>query len=311
MTTAGAGSHPLLGVLLMVLATCCFAAMDNTTRYLGALMPVLLLLTGRYLFQAVVMAVWIAADPRLRFACGHPRFQTVRGLLLMITSAMSFFGLQYMPVAELTSIVMLTPVLVTLMAAWLLKERVTPLRWLLVLGAFGGALLVTRPGSGLFGWAVLLPLTGAVCYASFQVLTSRMAGLDHPLTTHFWTGFVGTAVLVPVLLASPVDITGALAAATPKHWALMTLIGALGTFGHLLLINAFGKASTATLMPFSYVQIPAAAFIGWLVFQQFPDRWALVGMAVITVCGATSAWLNVRAANARGTHPSGPDTVPE
>lgn len=309
--TGAQKDRPALGVALMVLATACFAAMDNASRYLGALMPVLLLLTARYVFQAVVMAAWIALDRRLSFRCEHPKFQTVRGLLLMITSAMSFYGLQHMPVAELTSIVMLTPVLVTLMAAVLLKEPVGALRWLLVLGAFAGALLVTRPGSGLFGWAVLFPLTGAVCYALFQVLTSRMAGLDPPMTTHFWTGFVGSAVLVPVLAASAVDVGGALAAAPPLHWAVMLLIGALGTFGHLLLINAFGKAPTATLMPFSFVQIPAAALIGWAVFARFPDRWALAGMVVITVCGAASAWLNVRASAARGNADRGPDTVPE
>ena len=59
---------------------------------------------------------------------------------------------------EFTAIQMLTPVLVTLLAAWLLKERVRPARWVLVGLAFAGALVVIRPGSGLFGWAVVFPL---------------------------------------------------------------------------------------------------------------------------------------------------------
>ena len=60
-----------------------------------------------------------------------------------------------------------------LLAAWFLHEPVSPLRWALVCGGFVGALIVIRPGSGLFGWAVLFPLAGAFTYAAFQVLTSK------------------------------------------------------------------------------------------------------------------------------------------
>jgi hypothetical protein len=100
----------------------------------------------------------------------------LRGLLLLTSSAFGFYALQHLPVAEFTAIVMLTPVMVTLLAAWLLKEAVSPLRWALVAAAFTGTLIVVRPGSDLFGWAVLLPLGNATAYALFQLLTRRLAG---------------------------------------------------------------------------------------------------------------------------------------
>jgi drug/metabolite transporter (DMT)-like permease len=287
-----AGARPALGITLIVLAVACFAAMDTTIRALGATLPVLLMLTGRYVFQATLMALWLGTSRRHGFAAAHPRFQLLRGALLLATSALSFFGLQHLPVPEFTAINMLTPVLVTLLAAGVLKERVSALRWALVCCAFAGALIVIRPGSGLFGWAVLFPLAGAFTYAGFQVLTSRLAGADDPFTTHFWTGFVGSAVLVPLLLAGPVDVAGTLArVGWGAGWLLV--IGALGTFGHLMLIVALGVAPTATLMPFAYAQIAVAALLGWLVFRHLPDGWALAGMAVIAACGAASAWLNV------------------
>jgi drug/metabolite transporter (DMT)-like permease len=291
--------RPGLGVLLIVSAAVCFATMDNLTRRLGLLLPVLLILSARYAFQAVVMGVWLAFSRRHRLRSAHPRFQLLRGSLLLVTSAMSFWGVQYMPVPEFTAINMLTPVLVTLLAAWLLKESVSPLRWALVVGGFAGALVVMRPGSGLFGWAVLFPLLGACTYASFQVLTSRLAALESPFTTHFWTGAVGTALLLPVVALSGIDVAGVLAAAAPSTLALLLAIGFLGTFGHLLLILALGMAPAATLMPFVYVQIAAAALLGWLMFDQLPDFWAWVGMAIVTVCGATSVWLNLRGAAAQ------------
>jgi len=305
------GRSPVLGIALIVAMAVCFAGMDTSVRWLGGALPVLLLLIARYAFQAVVMAAWLLLDRRRSFRSEHPRFQALRGALLLATSAFGFVGLQYMPVPEFTAINMLTPVLVTLLAAWLLKEPVSKWRWALVCGGFAGALIVIRPGSGLFGWAVLFPLAGSCCNASFQVLTSRLAALESPYTTHFWTGMVGVALMLPVLALSPVDVGAALAAAPRQQLALVLLIAVLGTGGHLMLILAMGLAPTAMLMPFVYAQIAAAAAFGWLVFRHLPDAWAWLGMAVITACGASSAWLNVRASGAarRPLSPVAADTM--
>jgi drug/metabolite transporter (DMT)-like permease len=294
MATLPVHHRPGLGIALVLCMVTCFATMDTSVKYLGAALPVLLLMWVRYLTQAVVMAVWLARSSRAGFRAVHPRFQLLRGALLLVTSAMSFYGVQAMPVAEFTAINMLTPLAVTLLAACFLREAVSRLRWMLVCGGFAGALIVIRPGSGLFGWAVLFPLAGALSYASFQVLTSRLAGVENPFTTHFYTGLAGTLILTPILLLSPIDVGATLAAATPGQLALMMAIGAMGTTGHLLLILALGLAPTATLMPFIYVQIATAAAVSAAVFGTVPDAWGWVGMAVIAACGATSAWMNVR-----------------
>jgi drug/metabolite transporter (DMT)-like permease len=283
-----------LGVALIAVATLCFSTMDTITRFVGATVPVLLILFIRYAWQAVVMTIWLSRSKSAGFRAQRPGFQLLRGALLLATSATSFFGVQYMPVAEFTGIVMITPVLVTLLAAWLLREHVSSLRWALVAGCFAGALVVIRPGSGLFGWEVLFPLGGALVYASFQVLTRKLSGLDSPYTTHFHTGVTGTFIVVPFLLASGIDVAGALAHLSPRDVALLALIGTLGTVGHLVLIIALGTAPASTLMPFLYMQIAMAAGIGWLVFRYVPDGWSWVGMAVIAACGAASAWLNMQ-----------------
>jgi drug/metabolite transporter (DMT)-like permease len=306
---AAAHAHPLQGVLLICLAAAFFASLDSLSRGLGATAgrwaaPVLLLMTVRYAVQAIVMAIVLAPRGRAGFRSANPLYQGVRGGLLLATSCCSFFGVQYMPVPEFTAINMLTPLLVTVLAAFVLHERASMSRWLLVAGGFVGALIVIRPGSGMFGLAVVLPLAGACTYAIFQVLTSRLAGTEDPLTTHFYTGAVGTLGLLPAL--------GAAAALQGSHavyatvlrlswdaWALMIAAGLLGTLGHLMLILALGKARTATLMPFLYTQIGFAAFIGFVAFDHVPDHWAWVGMGVIAACGATSAALNLRRPGAR------------
>jgi drug/metabolite transporter (DMT)-like permease len=313
-------AHPLQGVLLILLAAACFASLDSTARGLSQpdgrwAVPVLLILTVRYTVQAGVMAVVLAPRGRAGFASAHPKFQWLRGLLLLATSFCSFFAVRFMPVPEYTAINMLTPLLVTVLAATMLHESVSPLRWALVVGGFAGALIVIRPGSGTFGWVVALPLLGATTYASFQVLTSRLAGAESPLTTHFWTGLVGTLVMWPVLgtaaAAQGLDASLALLQRLPASaWPIMLLCGVFGTTGHLFLILALGRARTATLMPFVYIQIAFAAVIAYVAFDHVPDQWAWVGMAVIAACGAASAALNMQRPGA-ATPTAAVDVLPE
>jgi drug/metabolite transporter (DMT)-like permease len=255
-----------------------------------------LILWVRYAMQALLSALWIVWFRTGGFRTTQPRFQALRGVLLLLSSAFTFIALQHLPVPELTSINMLGPVLVTVLASWLLHEPVSGLRKLLVIGGFAGALVVIRPGSGLFGWVLLLPLGATLSYAAFQLLTSRMTAHDNAYTTNFYTGLVGVALVTPLLLASGLPLPHLLTQARSVDLGLLLMLGTLGTIGHLLLIRALGMAPASTLMPILYVQIGAAALIAWLVFDHLPDPWAWLGMSIIATCGAATAWLNVRSA---------------
>lgn len=291
--------HTLLGIAFVIGAASCFATMDTTIRYVGAYFSVSLVLWARYGLHAVIMTLWIALSTKRSFRSANPMFQIARGALLAFSSTMAFAALRRMPVAEFTAIVMLTPVVATLIAWLWLKEPVSQLRWVLVVGGFAGALIVVRPGSGIVGWAALLPLAAAFSNAAFQIMTSRFAPHEDPFTTNFYTGVTGMTIATPLLLASVADPLDALLSAPTVQVGALLAIAVLGTTGHLLLILALGKAPASTLMPFQYVQLAVAALAGYLVFGLAPDGWSWLGMAIIGVCGAASAWLNVRAAAAR------------
>ncbi len=300
--------RPLAGVALILLTTLCFAALDASAKLLSTVVPVLVMLWARYTVQAVAMGAWFAGTRRLGLLRSvHPRFQLVRGLLLLGVSAMSYLGLRDMPVAEFTAVVMLTPVIVTVLAALVYSEHVSPLRWALVAGGFAGALIILRPGSGLFGWVALFPALGALGFAVFQLLTRRLAGLEHPLTTHFHTGLIGSLACLLGLVVMHSTWGLRLEQVYAADVGLLLLLGTLGTVGHLLLILAFGMAPISLLTPFTYMQIFFAALAGWLVFGHVPDRWAVAGMAVVAGCGAAAVWLNARESPA--PHRPVPDSV--
>jgi drug/metabolite transporter (DMT)-like permease len=102
-------------------------------------------------------------------------------------------------------------------------------------------------------------------------------------------------------------------AAPPLQLGALVAVALLGTTGHLLLIMALGKAPASTLMPFQYAQLAAAGLFGWIVFGVLPDGWGWFGMVIIAVCGAASAWLNIRdaAQQRRPITPVAADTMTE
>jgi drug/metabolite transporter (DMT)-like permease len=282
-------SHAPTGIALLVGAVGCFAVLDTTTKVISHSVPLLMALWFRYAFQAVATTLAVLPSRGLSvLRTAHPKFQVLRGLLLLLTSLFAFFSLRHMPVGEFTAIVMITPLVITLLASLTLGERVSWLRWALVLGGFAGTIIIIRPSSDDFNWAMLLPLGLVICNAWFQILTSRLARTEDPFTMHFYTGWVGTlaaSLALPFVWASLDSWT---------LWASLALMGLMGTVGHFMMILAYGRAPVSTLTPFLYAQIGFAMLGGWVAFSHVPDRWSMLGMVMIAICGATGAWLAVR-----------------
>lgn len=281
--------HALAGIALVIGAGACFAALDTTTKVVSAAVPLLMALWFRYFFQAAATtAIVLPLRGWPVWRTRRPGWHVLRGLLLLTSSFLAFASLRYLPVGEFTAIVMIAPLAVTLLAAWLLKEQVSLLRWLLVAGGFLGTLIIIRPGGASFGWSSLLPLALVASNACFQVLTSKLARTEDPVTMHLYTGWTGT--LVSALALPFVWVT----LSDPWLWAALCFMGLTATVGHFMLILAFYRAPAATLAPYLYSQIGFAMLGGFLVFSHVPDHLSLAGIVMIALCGAAGAWLTVR-----------------
>ena len=282
-------AQTLTGIGFVIVSVACFAVLDTTTKHISASVPIMLALWFRYLIQALFSTVFFLPQRGMSlFKTAHPKFQMARGALLFGSSICAFYGLKYIPVGEFTAIASITPLVVTLVATILLGEKVRKLRWALVIGAFVGTLIMVRPGTQHFDWVLIFPLMLILTNGSFHLLTSRMARTEDPITMNILTGWVGTllgAFVLPFVWELPTDWF---------VWLQLLIMGSFATVGHYLLIRAFSKAPAATLTPYFYAQIGFAMLGGWLVFDHMPDQWTLVGMGVVTLCGALGAWLTVR-----------------
>ena len=285
----GKSGTTLIGIALAIIAMVCFAALDTITKYVSASVPLFMAIWFRYTVQAVLTtALVLPLRGRAALRTAHPKFQVLRGLLLVSTSLLAFLSLKFMPVGEFTAVVMIAPLIITLLAATMLGEKVSPLRWALVAGGFTGTLVIIQPGHDVFEWHTLLPVALAFLMAWFQTLTSKLAKTEDPVTMHLYTGWVGALVAalgLPFVWQSLPSL---------KLWGLMALVGVLGAVGHFLLILAYQRSPAATLTPYLYTQIGFAMMGGWLVFSHVPDGFAFLGMTMIAVCGAAGAWLVVR-----------------
>ena len=277
----------LVGIALAIAATACFACLDTTTRFVTiAGVPMIMALWVRYGIQALSTT----ALTRRRWAEGiwrtaHPKYHLVRGLLLMGSSLFVFLGLKHMPVGEFTAIAMITPLVVTVIAAYFFKEPISPLRWLLLVAGFVGTMMIIRPGGESFNWGLLFPLGSVATNTGFQLLTSRLARTEDPMTMQLYSGWIGftiTAVLLPFAWSPEVAWHDALA---------LVIMGTAATLGHWLFILAFARAPATVLSPYFYGQIGFAMLGGWLIFAHVPDLWSLRGMALIALSGCVGAWL--------------------
>jgi drug/metabolite transporter (DMT)-like permease len=288
--------NALAGIALVVGASACFAALDTTTKYVSAAVPLLMALWFRYFFQAAATTVVVLPSRGRRvWRTRRLAWHLLRGVLLLTSSLLAFLSLRYMPVGEFTAIVMITPLAITLLAATMLKEQVSALRWTLVAGGFVGTLMIIRPGGSAFGWSSLLPIALVASNSWFQVLTSKLARTEDPVTMHLYTGWTGTLLSA---LALPFVWT---ALPDPWLWAALAFMGLMATVGHFMLILAYYRAPAATLTPYLYSQIGFAMLGGFLVFSHVPDHLSLAGIGMIAFCGAAGAWLTVRERCEAGT----------
>lgn len=282
-------SRTLVGIGYLILAVACFATLDTTVKLMSASLSLLIMLWFRYAIQAILSTaiLWPGRGRKVLFT-HRPGLQFMRAVLLLGCSLLAFGSLKFMPVGEFTAIALLAPLSITLVAAWLFKEHVSGLRWLLVLGGFVGTLMIIQPSRDDFQWALLLPLGLVVVNTGFQLMTRELARTEDPMTTHLYTSWIGTGLMtlaLPWVWEWPSGAT---------LWALLIFSGVMGALGHFILILAYARAPAPTLTPFMYAQIGFGVLGGWLVFSHVPDHWAALGMALIALCGALGAWLTVR-----------------
>ena len=240
----------------------------------------------RFVFQVIYLLPFILMGGPLRLA-GPLSLHLARGLLIAVATLVFFAALKFMPIADAISIFFVEPLILTLLAAIFLGERVGWRRLSAIVLGFCGALIVIQPSYEVFGWAAALPLGAAGCFAVYLILTRRLARVESAAAMQFTAGIAGGVTLSLALLVGGIAEIPVLDPIwpSPRQWILMAGLGLIATVGHIMVVQAFRRAGPTTLAPFQYLEIISATLFGLLLFGDFPDAMTWLGIAIIVAAG--------------------------
>jgi drug/metabolite transporter (DMT)-like permease len=277
---ADSASNRLVGIGLISATYLLFTLLDGSAKWLVQSVPVLVVVWLRFLTHTLIASALLFPMRGLALVrTQHLRWHLARGLMFVAMTGMNFWALQFLQLTVTASIFFMVPILVALLSAPLLGEKLDAKRWGAILIGFAGVLVIVRPGSEAFHPAMLLSLANAVLYAFFNMMTRKLAAYDPPETIQFLPAVVATVVLAPFALAAWESPHGWF------EWLLLCLMGVFGGTGHYLLAMAHRYAPASTLAPFLYQQILYMAIFGYLVFGSVPDAAVWIGAAIVIASG--------------------------
>lgn len=281
-------------VLTMALASLCMALMDAVSKDLVANIPAAWIAWSRYLVQVTIVIVFLLPRMKRQLLVSKAlRLQWLRGAFVAPSSLLMVLALQGISLPEATAILFIAPVIVVILAVFVLAERMTVVRWLVVIAAMCGMGIVIRPTANVFQGAALWALAAAIALAVSLVLARKLASEDARATL-FWTSLIG------VLMMSLVVPWNGFASLSEHMKAANSMkllaIGILAAVGQFLQIRAFQMAPASGIASISYVQIVFASVIGLAAFGTLPDAVTLFGMFIIIASGVLLAWHERRTA---------------
>jgi len=267
-------------IRLMVLSMTAFTLNDALVKVASQTMPTgqLIFLRGLLATAFVLLAVRLAGttlEPR-RLVTG---WVAVRALVDAFATLVFLVSLFQLPLATATAINMVTPLVIAAMAAWWLRERVSPERWLLILAGFGGVLMIIQPGvDGFNAWAWLC-LAGTLLTALRDIITRRIPP-DMPSIGITLATAVGVTLLAAVVMLFEGWKPMAL-----REWGLLVAAAGFLAIGYQLIIRSTRSGDISAVAPFRYVCLLLALVLGWAIWGHVPNLLAWAGIALVMGAG--------------------------
>lgn len=272
-------TNSTLGIMLMIGGMFCFGAADTIAKVLNESFHPMQIVWVRQmgLFVGVLILLSIKGFSLLKTS--NLKIQVARGVAAASSATLFVVGIGYVQLADAVAVSFVAPFMVTLLAAFILKEKVGIRRWTAIFIGFIGMLIIIRPGMGVMDPKLLIIVVAALIFALRQIISRAIAGGDGVLTTICYTGIVAGIVLtIPMLLVweTPTNI---------KQVFLFTSIATLGACGEICVIKALETAEAVVVAPMQYTILIWGTLYGYLIYNHLPDGWTWVGACIIMISG--------------------------
>lgn len=295
---------PLTGALWALFATVGFTAVDVIVKFLSSDYPHYQLTFLRTVVAMVVLMAVIVplTRARIQFRTRRLKQHLLRGICVVFANLCFFLALAAMPLAEAVAIFFVSPFLIALFSIVFLGEQVGPRRWAAIGVGLLGVLIVLRPGTEAFRVAALLPIGAAAGYGMLHIYTRRMGDTENAVTLTFFTQAVMMAVAAVAGVAfgfgqfdvfdhpSLSFLFRAWVWPAPFDAMLIVALGLSIAVSGFAISEAYSRSEPAFIAPFEYIALPLSVLWGILVFDEWPDAWALVGILLILISGMVLIW---------------------
>lgn len=275
--------RPVEGVLWMLVTGLCFVAVTGIVRYLGTDLPAAQSAFIRFAWGILFLAPSILPLLRTGLPPGTAPLFALRGAAHVVAVILWFYAMARLPVAEVTAIGYLNPVLVTLGAALAFGERLAPRRIAAILVAVAGAMLVLRPGLREVTSGHLAQVGAATFFAISYLIANRLGQRVGPGAVVAMMSVTVTIGLAPLAWAVWVPVT-----VTQVAW--LALVAAFASAAHYAMMRAFAAAPLTVTQPVIFLQLVWATLLGALVFAEPVDPLVLAGGAVIIAAVTGLTW---------------------
>lgn len=279
-------SANLRGALLMMGSMVAFTLNDTLVKLTLADLPLFQVITirGAIATTLIFVMAWRLGALDFRFPRGDLGLIALRSLSEIGATYFFLTALSKMPLANVSAVLQVLPLTVTLGAALFFGEAVGWRRVLAIAIGFAGMLLIVRPGPDGFNVYALYALGAVACVTMRDLSTRRMSGKVPSLS-------VTLVASLTVFLFAAISSTGTDWA--PVDGRLIALIGGAALFivgGYHFSVAVMRVGEVSAIAPFRYTSLLAALLLGWLVFGDWPDPVTLVGAGIVVASGLFTLW---------------------
>ena len=276
-------SNTLAGIGLMLLGIFLFCCNDALGKWLLGTYSVWQMLVIRSIAAMLILSPFIWREGRAGFAATpRPALQFARVMLSVVESIMFFWAVTYLPLADTVTFYLAAPIYVTALSALFLKEQVGWRRWSAVVVGFIGVMIALRPSAATLTWPAMIAIAGSFSFAVFLLVTRALRGTSD-------------AVMVSGQFGAMLVVSGAVA---PIGWikpsaldfGLMMILGVVALAAFACVNRSLKLAPASVVVPYQYTMIVWAVALGWAVFGDVPDRYTIIGAAIIVAAGLYIFW---------------------
>lgn len=265
-----------------------FVVVTGTVRYLGTGLPAVQSAFIRFVYGIVFLMPTLVPVLRRGLPPDTWRLVLGRGALHVLAVTLWFFAMARIPVAEVTAIGYLNPIVVTVGAALVFGEPLAARRIAAIGVALVGALVVLRPGFREVTPAHLSQLGAAVSFGLSYLIAKRLSATIPPGALVALLSLTVTAGLAPFALAVWVP-------PTLHQLALLGVVAVFATVGHYTMARAFAAAPLTVTQPVTFLQLVWATLLGAVAFGEAVDPFVLAGGAMIIAAISYMTWREARA----------------